>query len=280
MTAPTEERRADPYKFDAPPQEYISSPLLIVAPPSPSSATPSLRKFHLRAYVICVGGLSVYLCDEMLALFAPRKYSLPPHDDDDDDDADQGAAGCNIDTRVHLTNTCLHAQEGDEETGQGNVHLLSRLCDEGASCALPHPASSSSSSSTPPPRPLTLSDLAHIRQLAATTIGTIFSSAARGAGATGWQCWDQAWEVFGVDLLVGRDEEAAEDSDAWRMWLLEVNAQPDFAQSGEELQSVVEKALKRAVEVGVLRREDEGWKVGQSRDGITLCHSEKMRGAW
>ena len=130
---------------------------------------------------------------------------------------------------------------------------------------------------------MTREGLATIRRLASTTIGSVFSAAAKGAGATGWQTWEQSWEVFGVDLLVGRSEDEGNEDDAeLRMWLLEVNAQPDFAQSGDELSSVVEHALKRAIEVGVLRGDgdEDTWKEGESRDGLTLCYKEKMRGAW
>lgn len=203
----------------------------------------------------------------MLALFAPREYALPPHDEEDEHEGE-------VDARVHLTNTCLHAQEDDAETGQVNVHLLSSLCENGAPSSL---------SSTAQPRPLTREDLTTIRRLATTTIGSAFSAAAKGAGATGWQTWEQSWEVFGVDLLVGRSEDEGNEDDAeLRMWLLEVNAQPDFAQSGDELSSVVEHALKRAIEVGVLRGDgdEDTWKEGESRDGLTLCYKEKMRGAW
>ncbi len=42
---------------------YISSPLLIDG-----------RKFHIRAYVLCVGSLSVYVYSEALALFAGKEY--------------------------------------------------------------------------------------------------------------------------------------------------------------------------------------------------------------
>ncbi len=32
------------------------------------------RKFHIRAYVLCVGSLSVYVFSEALALFAGELY--------------------------------------------------------------------------------------------------------------------------------------------------------------------------------------------------------------
>ena len=42
---------------------YIDRPLLVTG-----------RKFHIRAYVLCVGSLSVYAFSEALALFAGNPY--------------------------------------------------------------------------------------------------------------------------------------------------------------------------------------------------------------
>ncbi len=74
-------------------QEYIRSPLLVDPVSSVNvdslaeqasaklnignGASTSARKFHLRAYVLCVAGLAVYLHDDMLALFAPLAYEEP-----------------------------------------------------------------------------------------------------------------------------------------------------------------------------------------------------------
>jgi tubulin--tyrosine ligase len=68
-------------------QEYIHPPLLIDS-----------TKFHIRTYVLAVGGLQVYVYRNMLALFAPRPYVAPGEDSD---------------LSRHLTNTCL--QSGDRE---------------------------------------------------------------------------------------------------------------------------------------------------------------------
>lgn len=187
-----------------PTQEYISHPLLIAPTPSP---TLSYRKFHLRAYVLCIGGLQVYLWDEMLALFAPAAYQDPSSDPD---------------PKIHLTNTCLHADgsaTADGRAAEENVHLLSDLCREGAGYASSARGSADSGSgSGSPGGKLTTEDLARLRALARETVGATFEGAAKGSGSTNWLMWEGCWEVFGVDLMVGWVGEE------WRMWLLEVNA--------------------------------------------------------
>ncbi|KAJ1923937.1 tubulin--tyrosine ligase [Tieghemiomyces parasiticus] len=62
-------------------QAYVDRPLLLAGG----------RKFHIRAYVLALGAVEVFLWRDMLCLFAPHRYTL-------DDLTDHG---------VHLTNTCL-----------------------------------------------------------------------------------------------------------------------------------------------------------------------------
>ena len=88
---------------------YIDRPLLVGG-----------RKFHLRAYVLCVGSLTVYVYDEILVLCAPDKY-----------DAALSQLGNH---RSHLTNTCLQTSDLDgavdsttSAEDQGLIKLLSEL---------------------------------------------------------------------------------------------------------------------------------------------------------
>ncbi|TVY31720.1 putative tubulin--tyrosine ligase, partial [Lachnellula occidentalis] len=67
------------------------------------------------------------------------------------------------------------------------------------------------------------------RQICDVT-GEVFEAAAKGM-MVHFQTLPNAFEVFGVDFLV--DERGT-------AWLLEVNAFPDFRQTGEELRGVVE----------------------------------------
>lgn len=195
---------------------------------APNASNPtSFRKFHLRAYVLCVGGLSVYLWDEMLALFAPAPYQSPgAAGGGDGEEGDDQAGGHQPDPKVHLTNTCLHADgsaTADGRIAQDNVHLFSDLCKDGAPLRGARGEAETLS--------LTLSDLEQVRALAAEAVGRTFEGAAKGSGSTNWLMWENCWEVFGVDLMLGWEDkpQASDDENAsaqrdWRMWLLEVNA--------------------------------------------------------
>lgn len=72
--------------------------------------------------------------------------------------------------------------------------------------------------------------------------GEVFEAAARGM-MVHFQTLPNAFELFGVDFLVDQDGTA---------WLLEMNAYPDFAQTGEELkEEVVGRLFEETVEVAV-----------------------------
>ncbi|KAK4044223.1 hypothetical protein C8A01DRAFT_42900 [Parachaetomium inaequale] len=153
------------------------------------------RKFHIRVYVLCVGSLAVYVYRDMLALFAAKPYRAPGSDTDDNN---------SLDLDAHLTNTCLQttttAGTGGAAAQQAN-NAVHRFAD------LPLPASQSHSIFT---------------QICAVT-GDLFEAAARGM-TIHFQPLPQAFEVYGLDFLVDADAKA---------WLLEVNAFPDFKQTGE-----------------------------------------------
>ncbi|PWY92616.1 acid phosphatase [Aspergillus heteromorphus CBS 117.55] len=78
-------------------------------------------------------------------------------------------------------------------------------------------------------------------QICAVT-GEIFEAAARGM-MVHFQTLPNAFELFGVDFLVDK---------AGNAWLLELNAYPDFAQTGEELKEmVVGRLFEETVDVAV-----------------------------
>lgn len=65
-------------------QRYIDQPLLV-----------NQRKFHVRAYVLAVGNIQVYLYHDMLALFAMKDYTTENLSDN----------------LIHLTNTCIQTDQ-------------------------------------------------------------------------------------------------------------------------------------------------------------------------
>ncbi|UKZ53924.1 hypothetical protein TrVGV298_007726 [Trichoderma virens] len=89
------------------------------------------------------------------------------------------------------------------------------------------------------------------------TTGEVFEAAAR-AMPIHFQTLPNAFEVFGLDFLVDDKGEA---------WLLEINAFPDFKQTGGDLREIVEGFWRGVVKVavgpffgveGVLKGEEEG----------------------
>ena len=80
-------------------QRYISNPLLV-----------NNRKFHVRAYVLAVSNIQVYLYRDMLALFALRPYDLNNLSD----------------PLAHISNTCIQTDEADFDEDQ-SVRLFWEL---------------------------------------------------------------------------------------------------------------------------------------------------------
>lgn len=118
----------------------------------------------------------------------------------------------------HLTNTCL--QTGERE---GSVHAFWSL----------------------PPDfqpPSTARDWREdvFSQICSTT-STVFLAAARSMG-THFQPLPNAFELFALDFLLDQQATA---------WLLEVNAFPDFKQTGEELKGLVEGLFESVVDMSV-----------------------------
>ncbi|KAI1411135.1 sure-like protein [Hypoxylon sp. FL1857] len=198
-------------------QPYIHPPLLLPG---------DNRKFHIRTYVACVGSLDVYVYRHMLALFAGKPYAAPASasaaaststgaDIDADADADTSSpdnpGAPQIDLEAHLTNTCLQRSVAD-----GTVRRFWDL-------------------------PLDATQKEDIFNQICQVTGEVFEAAAR-AMLMHFRPLSNAFELFGLDFLVDAHGTA---------WLLEVNAFPDFKQTGEELSGLVrglwEEVLGKAV---------------------------------
>jgi hypothetical protein len=201
-------------------QPYIHPPLLLSPPSSPPS---ELRKFHIRTYVLATGALKVYVYRPMLALFAARPY-IPPWDQVLQSDREEAM-------KAHLTNTCLQ-DTGDREGSVGLFWSLPNdLPTQPSSTCTPSTASKNWKTST-------------FAQICATTAST-FEAAARGMSIH-FQPRPNAFELFGLDFML-----SVESDGELRCWLLEVNAFPDFRQSGDEGREVVQGLFEGVVEMGV-----------------------------
>ncbi|SMQ48315.1 unnamed protein product [Zymoseptoria tritici ST99CH_3D7] len=143
-----------------------------------------------------------------------------------------GSGSPNENLSSHLTNTCL--QSGERE---GSVHAFWSLPAEVASL-----------------------DNAHwkddVFKQICTVTGEIFEAAARSMSIH-FQPLPNAFEIFGLDFLVDSKGTA---------WLLEVNAFPDFAQTGPELEGIISDLFHDVVKVSVLPFFDDG---GVSSPGST-----------
>ncbi|KAI2610598.1 sure-like protein [Hypoxylon sp. NC1633] len=189
------------------------------------------RKFHIRTYVACVGSLDVYVYKQMLALFAGKPYAAPSSTSSAVSGNNDNNSGGGIDLEAHLTNTCLQPSVRDGTVQRFWDAALEERQKE---------------------------DL--FRQICDVS-GELFEAAAR-AMLMHFRPLANAFEVYGLDFLVDAGGAA---------WLLEVNAFPDFKQTGEELRGLVAGlwggVLGRAV-VPFFAGEGEGEGEGDRRGGL------------
>lgn len=195
-------------------QPYIDPPLLIPQAPFDN------RKFHIRTYVVAHGALKVYVYQHMLALFASESYQPPwdmAEDGDSRSDGDAADALLRKLQNVHLTNTCVqNATQVGQQARPSPVHLLEDL-------------------------PLDPSVHGQIQTQINTTTSELFKAAL--AYPTHFQPLPNSFEVFGLDFLVSHTHHSQEPGQEINVSLLEVNAFPDFAQTGEKLRDVVIRGL-------------------------------------
>ncbi|CCC09821.1 hypothetical protein SMACR_03377 [Sordaria macrospora] len=165
------------------------------------------RKFHIRVYVLAVGALKVYVYKDMLALFAGTPYVSPSAPSSSQEELDLSA---------HLTNTCLQTYTSPL-AAENSVHKFWDL-------------------PTLSPTHFSKEKAENIWEQICEVTGELFEAAARGM-MIHFQPMEQAFEVYGLDFLVDADDASGKNT----AWLLEVNAFPDFKQTGsnEELKGVV-----------------------------------------
>lgn len=194
-------------------QSYVAQPLLFQG-----------RKFHLRAYVLAVGDLAVYMWRRVLLLSSAVRY--------DADDLD--------DQLAHITNTARQADGlGRRFREDACVHLLEDLVgDLREECGY----------STAQAQGCVDAILAGMEAVT----GELFR--ALHGEPTVFAPMPHCFELFGLDFLVSLPDEAERPSGP-QVHLLEVNPGPDFKQSGCRLRGVVRGLLEAALDVAVLGEE-------------------------
>ncbi|GJN91569.1 hypothetical protein Rhopal_004592-T1 [Rhodotorula paludigena] len=212
-------------------QEYVSSPLLL--DPAPDSNTHG-TKFHLRVYVLAVGGLAVYVHHPYLALFASSPYQPP---------AASASESGEFDLSAHLTNTCLQTSVLGEEAPSVSVSTLQSMADK-VILGGPHEGEK-----------LSEERISRVEESVREAVAEVFKAAV-GAGSS-FQALPNAFEIFGLDFLV--------DS-SFQVSLLEVNA------TGAELQGIIDHLFACTIDTAVkpffARQDTQAGGAGDAEDKL------------
>lgn len=179
-------------------QRYIQQPLLLES-----------RKFHIRAYVVAVGRLQVYLYEPMLVLYAAHRYPSPfttassPFTWDLDN------------LSAHLTNTCLH----EHSPAFKDTDFVRRM-DE----AIPDTAFRK-----------------HLLSQMQSVLWDLFESVAH--EVTSFQAQHNCFEVFGMDFMVDREGQVyflEANAFPGKCWIrLRSLISIDFKQTGSRLSGLI-----------------------------------------
>ncbi|KAF8609235.1 tubulin-tyrosine ligase [Ceratobasidium sp. AG-I] len=205
-------------------QEYLSSPLLFdpsqanLDPSSLRTTNPEGRKFHLRVYCVASGALKLFMCPNILALFAGTTYTPPSLDPEDDPE--------DMDLSPHLTNTALQ-----ENADESSVRLLKEL----VGCSI-------LSGSDPNSSVFSLEDVQDIEDQVADVLAETFKAAL--ASVVHFQVLPNAFELFGADLLVTHAPASDSGSSKFQVSLLEINAEPAIELTGARLNWILVDLFK------------------------------------
>lgn len=183
-------------------QRYIASPLLL-----------RRRKFHIRAYIVAVGDLHVYLAEDCLALCSGTCYRVTDTSN----------------LLAHITNTAY--QDRDPGFNEKDCVLLwndastEKILIEDGRCKTREEAHQRIQK--------TLDDMGAI-------VEQLFSAYATEFGV--FSPIEGCFEHYGLDFIVDQ---------AWNVFLLEVNPGPDFKQTGQRLESAIERLMGSTIDVAL-----------------------------
>jgi tubulin--tyrosine ligase len=174
------------------------------------------RKFHLRVYVVAVGSLKVFVYDDILALFCRDKYKNEAKLSDDE----------NLDLKCHITNTCFQLENLDKNNNEwqkAEEECVKRFwqlnLDE----------------SDPIKNELKLN---FIYDQVKECVGKVFECLFY--EPTVFQPLENAFELYGFDFLVDQN---------MNTFFLEANAFPDFKQTGDSLNDLIDCLFYQTVAV-------------------------------
>ncbi|KAI9445132.1 TTL-domain-containing protein [Lactarius indigo] len=241
--------------------EYLSKPLLLDPHEVPLGGAPSPptdqlqgHKFHLRAYCVAAGDLTLYLYTRVLALFSLKPYTHPAP-----------ATDGGIDLVPHLTNSSLQTHRGEEGV---------RLFDELVGCHV----MSGDAGDGPKSNLLTQSHLENTQDQMAEALSETFKAAIQ--SPIHFQPVANAFELYGVDFLV---EHTSSSPLQFQVKLLEINAEPAIELTGPRLTWILEdlfKAMARVcVDPFVRDSPVEAWPVGDTKHNLKKCLETKVRGS-
>ncbi|AAW46627.1 cytoplasm protein, putative [Cryptococcus deneoformans JEC21] len=263
-------------------QEYIPKPILFDIFNIPEEPSSSLEgyKFHLRAYVLITGAYTVHLARTMLALFSGSPYTPPKPTEDGQ-----------LDLRPHLTNTCLQTDAyGAPTPPEELVKLFWEL--EGISALNCSSSPSSDGKYSYIPRGEVTKEwldktFAKVGDVVAETV-----KAGAECGSFGLQFMPNAFEIFGVDLILSFPPSSSKSTSLPipTVTLLEFNASPDFHQSGDRLRSELLHMFKGVIRLSVApffgletaeddEKNEEEMQLGEDRWGWRLVGKGEVRGS-
>ncbi|WWC95696.1 hypothetical protein V866_002561 [Kwoniella sp. B9012] len=273
-------------------QEYMPNPVLFDIAQQPNLPSPFLEgyKFHLRAYVLLTSAYTVHLSRTMLALFSGSPYT-PPRSSEE---------GEELDLRPHLTNTCLQTDSfGAPAPPEELVKLFWEL--EGLDAL-----SSAKDGKCESKGKVSKEWLEAVFNKSGEVVSEAVKAGAE-CGSFGLQFMPNAFEIFGVDLILSflpTTPSSPSQLPVPKVTLLEFNASPDFHQSGIRLKKDLLEMFKGVIRISIapffglnINNDDdeeeeeeidakrdqiqrnENWEVGEERWGWSLVGKGEVRGS-
>jgi tubulin---tyrosine ligase len=199
-------------------QQYITPPLLLNG-----------RKFHIRAYVLCVDALRVYLCKDSLALCAGSRYK--------ENDTSNLLS--------HITNTCY--QQVDPNFDEDSCVLLWNINNSCNDDDKNNVASILVQNGTCTELSVARQRIQKVNKDMERITAELFAAFENEFAV--FQPIPGCFEHYGLDFIIDA---------SWNVYLLEVNPGPDFKQTGTRLHSVIQDLMSATIDVALVpQRHDD-----------------------